>query len=255
MNPKMLTTGQAARMCSVTPDTILKWIQSGRLPASRTLGGHHRIDQRDIELLLKPAAQGVEKHEKSNGARQFRYCWEYNGNGSLLPGCRHCAVYEMRALRCYQVAKLAPDANHTKLFCSESCEECEYYNLVRTRATNVLMVTDDPSLTEKLKSEAESAPFNLEFSTCEYECSFIIERFRPDFAVVDCSLGIDRSRDISSHLAQDPRTLFSRVILAANEGEFPNECDKMVFARIVKPLSIDDIAECIADFQDGDELG
>ena len=33
---RFLTTGQAAELCSVTPDTVLKWIRSGRLAAART---------------------------------------------------------------------------------------------------------------------------------------------------------------------------------------------------------------------------
>ena len=42
----LLTTGQAAKLCSVTPDTILKWLKRGRLNGVRTAGGHYRIERR-----------------------------------------------------------------------------------------------------------------------------------------------------------------------------------------------------------------
>jgi excisionase family DNA binding protein len=34
----LLSTGRAAELCSVTPDTILKWIKRGRLSGVRTAG-------------------------------------------------------------------------------------------------------------------------------------------------------------------------------------------------------------------------
>jgi hypothetical protein len=72
-----------------------------------------------------------------------------------------------------------------------------------------------------------------------------VTNFRPDYAIVDCSLGPDTSRDITNHLVEDPRVPFVKVVLAANKGEFPNECEKVVFARINRPFGIEDIRECI----------
>ena len=52
MKKRFLSTGEAARICSVTRDTVLKWIHSGRISAIRTMGGHHRIDFRDLERFM-----------------------------------------------------------------------------------------------------------------------------------------------------------------------------------------------------------
>jgi excisionase family DNA binding protein len=38
-----ITTGEAAALFGVEPDTVLRWIKSGYIPASRTPGGHYRI--------------------------------------------------------------------------------------------------------------------------------------------------------------------------------------------------------------------
>jgi excisionase family DNA binding protein len=243
---RFLTTGEAAIILSVTPDTVLKWIRSGRLPARRTAGGHHRISHRDLELLT--SENGKKQTEKSP-QRAFQYCWEFYGNGNLHQSCSGCAVYLMRAQRCYEVAKLAPQAGVPKTFCKQSCDECEYYRLVHKQRTNVLIVTDDEILTKNLSSCEKSADFNMEIADCEYACSSIVYRFRPDFAIVDCSLGQGASRDISNHLIQDPRIPSVRVILAGAEDDFPIECHKQIFARMQRPFGVLDITEIIGDSQ------
>ena len=56
----MLSTGKVAKLLSVTPDTVLKWIKNGQLPATRTAGGHYRIAQRDLDapVATRPSALG-----------------------------------------------------------------------------------------------------------------------------------------------------------------------------------------------------
>ena len=244
MESKLLSTGQAAKVCSVTPDTILKWIRSGRLPAQRTAGGHHRVNRRDLKQILRAGRAPLEARRREDDEGSFRFCWEHKGDGGLLEGCQECVVYALRAQRCYEVVKLHPEVGHAKLFCKGSCEDCDYYKEVHEQATNVLVVTDDEELIETLKEGAAAAPFNLEFATCEYDCSALVQTFRPDFALVDCSLGTQRSSDITAHLATDPRLPFVRVILAGTVTEFPEDCDDMVFARIHKPFRMQDLAKC-----------
>ncbi|NIO29103.1 MAG: excisionase family DNA-binding protein [Candidatus Latescibacteria bacterium] len=247
---KLLTTGQAAKYCSVTPDTILKWIRSGFLPAHRTAGGHHRIDVRDLDQVLRPISLPQISPIKTvlkptPRQRPFKYCWEFNGEGELLEECQNCAVYQMRAQRCYEVVRLAPEAGPLKLCCDSSCQDCDYYRVVHKQGVNVLVVSDDGQLTEALQKQAEEHEYNIEFTDCEYACSAAISSFRPDFAVVDCSLGSQLSQEICHHLNQDPRIPFVRVVLAASEGEFPTSCEKDIFARIQRPFSVQDIADCI----------
>ncbi len=40
-----LTTHAVARLCGVSPGTVVRWIESGRLPAFRTPGGHRRVQR------------------------------------------------------------------------------------------------------------------------------------------------------------------------------------------------------------------
>jgi len=244
MDSGLLTTSQAASLCSVTPDTVLKWIRSGRLPARRTAGGHHRIARADLERLMQPGAL-QEEPQQIPERRRFRYCWEYNGNGQVLEVCQRCAVYLLRARRCYEMAKVAPEAVHPKVYCRAGCEECAYYKEVRDQEINVLVVTGDPVLTRDLRFHGSTAGFNLEIADCEYATSAVLNRFKADYIIVDCSLGRRASRDIIKHLRQDPRIPFVRLILAENQNQAPLGCEKEVFARIERPLRLIDISDCI----------
>ena len=250
MKTELLSTGEAAVLCSVMANTVLKWIHSGRLPATRTPGGHHRILKEDLFDVVggdfEPGRKVVSNAETEAKSNHFQYCWEFNGNGELLDGCRDCVVYEMRAQRCYEVVERAREVGHNKIFCKQTCEECDYYRTVHQQAANILVVTDNERLAAELKTGAEMAGFNLEVTDCEYRCSALVDIFRPDFAVIDCSLGAQFTRDITDHIIQDPRVPFIRVILAADSGGFPAQCNKEVFARIEKPFNARDIADCIS---------
>ncbi len=250
MGSKLFSTGQAARACAVTPDTVLKWIKAGRVPATRTVGGHWRIDEDDIAVLKAVPQSPLRPATPAPARRHFLYCWEYNSeDGEPLPGCRDCVVYRTRAQRCYEVIKVAAELGHQRIFCKGTCETCDYYKRVHAQRTNVLVVSDNQILAALLKREAQSAAFNLEITVCEYTCSALVDTFRPDYVLVDCSLGLQRTQDICAHLLQDPRIPLVRVILAAKPGEFPKECDRVVFARIFKPFGIDDIAQCLEGIQ------
>lgn len=243
----LLSTGQAAKLCSVTSDTLVKWIKAGILQARRTAGGHYRVRRQDVEELLERG--GAKRLRPTTPVpervRHFRYCWEYNGNGKLLKGCQECAVYLLRARRCYEVARLATDVGHKKLFCQKSCAECDYYQAVQRQGKSVLVVTDNQDLAASLLAGAEGLGVRLEVTDCEYKCSAVVEVLRPDYVVIDCSLGPEVSRDICHHVLQDPRIPYVRVIMAGEQAEFPEGCDKQVFARLEKPFNVKDIMDCI----------
>jgi excisionase family DNA binding protein len=245
MDENFLSTGQAARLYSVTPDTVLKWIQSGRLQARKTAGGHHRIARQDLQSFVgeRPVSRPIPVPSAPH--RPFRYCWDHNGKGKLLDGCKECAVYLMRAQRCYEVIRLAPPGTHSKLFCKGTCDDCDYYLRVHAQPTNVLVLTDDRRLATALRDGASTAPFKLEIADSEYSFSALVERYRPDYVVIDCSLGPERSREMCVHISQDPRIPYVRVIMAAEEKELPIDCDKDVFARIKKPFGVEQITSCI----------
>ncbi len=120
-----LTTGQAAALCSVTPDTVLKWVNSGKLPARRTAGGHCRIARRALMEMLA---------QRSRGGRAFSFCWEYySKDGRLAPECSECLVFLARASRCYELARRISRGLPAKFICQGPCEECAFYHMACER--------------------------------------------------------------------------------------------------------------------------
>ena len=54
MNEKaVFTTFEAAKLCHVSPLSIINWVNAGRLPAFRTPGGHRRIRREDLVKFMK----------------------------------------------------------------------------------------------------------------------------------------------------------------------------------------------------------
>jgi excisionase family DNA binding protein len=62
----MITVPEAARLAGKDPETIRRWIRSGRLPA-RKIGTQHVVEEDDLEAILDldelpaPAAWGWDR--------------------------------------------------------------------------------------------------------------------------------------------------------------------------------------------------
>ncbi len=236
------STGEAAVLCSVTPDTVLKWIRAGKLPATRTPGGHHRIPRNALVKLF-----GFEEGapDVSFRGEPFRYCWEFNAkSGIIAEGCKDCIVYRSKTRRCYEVKNLS-NAGFVGLYCEGTCEECEYYKMVRDQHLNVLVVTDKSRLKDALERDSGGIDFNLRITDCEYRCSMLVEQFRPDYAIIDCSLGIERSYEFARFLYEDPRLPFVRIVLAGNQKKLPGGCDQIIHGLIDRHFTIETISGLI----------
>jgi excisionase family DNA binding protein len=54
MNRKSVyTTFETAKLCHVSPLSIINWVNAGRLPAFRTPGGHRRIRREDLVRFMR----------------------------------------------------------------------------------------------------------------------------------------------------------------------------------------------------------
>ena len=55
----LLTPAEVAKFFRVDPKTVTRWAKAGKLTAIRTLGGHRRYRQSEVNALLtKPESQG-----------------------------------------------------------------------------------------------------------------------------------------------------------------------------------------------------
>jgi excisionase family DNA binding protein len=54
---RLLTGAEVAALFRVDPKTVARWAQQGKLHSIRTVGGHRRYSEAEIETLLGGAAQ------------------------------------------------------------------------------------------------------------------------------------------------------------------------------------------------------
>ncbi len=238
----MLSTGKAARLCSVKPDTVLKWIKKGRLPATRTPGGHFRIDEQDLPPLLSH----LEDTESHDGAEppprpQLR-CWEYMSETSLREECKNCVVFRTHAVWCFELVRLVRGSGHTKRFCTGSCQDCPYYRRAHHLPTNVLLVTRDESLIQAIAKRANGC-VAFRYARNGYDASAIISVFRPALVVVDKGILEGGEAALIEALAADARAPGVRILLAVRHG---GECSipagSAIAGTIDVPFCCDDIA-------------
>ncbi|HEX3540689.1 MAG TPA: helix-turn-helix domain-containing protein [Acidimicrobiales bacterium] len=52
-----LTPGEAARSLHVSPKTINRWANDGRIPCMVTLGGHRRFRRQDVDAAVRQMTQ------------------------------------------------------------------------------------------------------------------------------------------------------------------------------------------------------
>jgi excisionase family DNA binding protein len=245
MAATLLTTGKAAKLCSVKPDTVLKWIKKGRLPASRTAGGHYRVEERDLLLVLSQESTRDQDWEEHAAlcCRPMR-CWEYM-NHSPGSECSECVAYRVHAMWCFRLVSLLRSAGHLARFCTSPCQECPYYRRVHGEPTNVLVITRDENLVHEL-AKRESDAVSFRFARRGYDASAIVAVFRPAFVVIDQAILESLGVALLDALASDPRTAGARIVVAVRKGSLrPHIQNHAVFATVEEPFKAEEIVALI----------
>ena len=117
------STGQAARYCYVTADTILNWINNGSLGAQRTVGGQHRIRLPDLLAFMKEHGMSTDLLASELDVRPF--CWEFHCRGQADPRCIECLVHRSGALNCFELKGVLPAGGRL----NARCDDCDYRRL------------------------------------------------------------------------------------------------------------------------------
>jgi excisionase family DNA binding protein len=259
----LLTTGQAAKLCAVTPDTVLKWIKKGRLKASRTAGGHYRVALPDLRPFLAGFGQGEEpsastkatvhlsSHDGTEATAEEVSCWEYLAvDGSVQEECKQCVVYRVRATRCFLMAGLDGDVGHSRQFCHGSCEDCVYYQRLQGGSASVLFITADQNLEGQIEGFG-GEEISLRFARNGYEASTVIQDFRPEILIIDLEGLPDHGFGLLDSIAADPRLPHARVILVAPPGTIERVLQRPRHRLVVSVLEKPQVCGHIADIVNG----
>lgn len=245
-NERYLTTTQAAELLHVAPDTVLKWVRAGKIRSYKTLGGHFRIPVSAIQFAQ---SENPPSHKKAVTPKQlvtYQYCWEYFARDKEFnPECKECVTYRSGSKRCYELKDLPEALGCLGVFCVSSCDECDYYRLVKEQGPNVLIVSKDKSVLEGAEEIDNRERLQIRFVKNEYECAAAIEKFRPDCIVVDCSFGKRRTKGFCRNLFDDPRLPVVRIVLASKSEQLNQYCDREIYGWIKKPFSLRQLKECM----------
>jgi len=235
-------------MLSVTPDTVLKWTKKGRLAAIKTAGGHYRI-LRDSVLALLPPEDGLSGGRLATRERPVVPCWEYNAaTGKIKENCRSCLVFKAKGSKCYEVGRLLREKGEGATCCPTDCEDCAYYKERKKRSIKVLIFTGNDNLKDALTKDSKYSRIRLQFTSCEYDCSLVVDSFHPEYVIVDCSIDPKECEELCKHLASDPRIPGIRIILAIPPGE---ECETELLGGIAvidQPFNMAELEKNIEEF-------
>lgn len=136
MKKTAFTTSQVARICHVSRDTVKRWLEKEIIKGYRVgMSGHWRVLPRDLAFFLKAnnipfpdlEEAGIDLKTLSNSENSATFCWEFHkhmrGHVRREGRCDDCLVYRVRSLRCHA---LRGEAEHKKIYCNHSCEDCAY---------------------------------------------------------------------------------------------------------------------------------
>lgn len=237
------TTGETASHCGVTPNAVFKWVQEGRILADRTPGGHYRISRESLMDFLKS------RHIKKPGIgpkKLFQYCWEFHARfGKIQENCRKCVVYRSRAARCYELIEYAQEIGHFKLFCVNSCDDCDYYDMVHAEKISLLIISSREEIRSIIQSRSREFGWSIRFTDNEYHCSRIIESYRPDYIIFDCDNKLPCKIEFVKNLGADLRIPMSRLIIIGNPEKCGRECTELVSGFMQSPFDVEKMLKLI----------
>jgi len=233
------------------------------LAATRTAGGHYRVALPDLEPFMAGFGQkGTElavqtpmsPNPSQDGTKEEREeisCWEFlSDGGEVREACRQCVVYRVRATRCFLMAGLDTDVGHAHQFCEGSCEDCVYYRRIQGMSTQVLFITSDEELVNRIEWFGDDST-TLRFARNGYEASSLIQDFRPEIAIIDMEGLPDQGFGLLDSIAADARIPHIRVILVTPPEAMSRMLQRPRHRLVVSMLEKPEVCERIEEVVKG----
>jgi len=214
---KTISTGQAARLCSVKPNTVLKWISSGKVRATRTAGGHYRIDKDAIAPFLTGIQTQNRQEIKTESFSSRVPCWVFFAKGGdISNGCKSCIVWQAKSERCYVVADGGRNPDFAGMFCKSTCQECDYYKYIFNGSLRILVISRDSEVRELVLKQARP-DMEILFACCGYDACCLVRTLRPNLVIIDAGLKQSDPMDLYEHMSKDPRCKDTRILIGITD--------------------------------------
>jgi DNA-binding response OmpR family regulator len=118
--------------------------------------------------------------------------------------------------------------------------------MVSGQGFNIIILSESRRLFRDWDQITDVDGLQINLAESEYECSAIIEKFRPDYIVVDCALGKKRTATVCQNLFNDNRIPVVRIILSSPTKQLTKYCDKQTCGWITRPFGLNQLRECIS---------
>jgi len=261
MTGKTISTGNAAQLCNVTRDTILKWIKKGLINANRTPGGHYRVTEESIKEYLtdgislsdnnKTAVSGETLETTPKLPTNWTPCWEYmSEDDTIRDSCQQCIVYRSKAHRCFEMSDLGQPNGFQGTYCETTCNECSFFkeSVGWKNNHNILVITEDEYIIGSLIKGLHRTQLMLRFTSSIYECSALIDSFKPGVLLVDFELQQVQVENLCQRISEDKRLPSAKIIAITPKGVSPEAlrfCSRSICAHLEKPVSLEHLEVCI----------
>jgi excisionase family DNA binding protein len=114
------TTSSIANLCGVSRLTVRNWVESGKIKAIRTIGGHRRVARSEVLNLFRMLNSKNQK--KIDHA--FPHCWQYAEKTHCRKECTKCLAYLQKVDYCFLIVQRF---GKRQLHCEGNCPDCGYF--------------------------------------------------------------------------------------------------------------------------------
>ena len=153
----VLTTGEVAKICSVSQKTVIKWFDEGLIQGYKIPG------TKDRRVSVPELVEFIKKNNiplLPISGNFIEFYWDYFHEGKEK--CKTCIVTKNRILNCY---KYGVDYVKGWFFCKIDCSDCEFY-----RRYNKKELKDIEKFCWEVMTEAEDCEKCLAFRTGAKRC-------------------------------------------------------------------------------------
>ena len=118
LDDRLLTRAEVANIFQVSPSTITRWAEAGKLPSVKTLGGHHRYEARAVRALAQNLIQEDVVQKETNMQKVLFDVPTMYGDHHVLEVRRILfetrGVEDVNASSCFQTVEVSFDPDKVR---------------------------------------------------------------------------------------------------------------------------------------------